>query len=109
MQPPAQLIVQRPERISDLGLGLARYLAPDTLAARPEAQADNAAPAALAALVKARILTRRAFMIEVDGVLAATSALGSHSSGAEHHRLRNWLPVKRPKPANRPLSWWSGA
>jgi hypothetical protein len=40
--------VQFPELVLDLGLGLARDLAPQPLAARVEAETDRAVPAALA-------------------------------------------------------------
>ena len=79
MQPSAQLLVQHPESVGDVSLGLARHLAANALAVCPIPEADHAAPAARAALVKARVLTRRALMIEIDGAIAMASPPGSHT------------------------------
>ena len=56
----------------------AGHLAEDALAVGPEAETDYTAPATLAALVIPEILARRAFVIEIDGVLAG---FGSQLSG----------------------------
>ena len=98
MQAAVELGVRRLELVSDLRLGPAGDLAPDSFPVRPEADRDRPDVAVL----------RR---VEVDRVLAVTATARCCPSCEERNSfwLPVWLPGPGADPRKRPLSWWSGA